>query len=145
MYLHEPSAVAGPELSPDVLAGWRANFTAVVEYARAAFPGAKVWLTHTTLPPAHHAASGAMLRPYLGRRYYVEQLNGAACAAAMNVAPPRMQLVDYDAVGQRWVDGQAHLEDAIHPGRVVGLEIANVILNLAAQAVGSDGSTGGAR
>jgi hypothetical protein len=37
-------------------------------------------------------------------------------------------------IGDRWLDGQAHLTDLIHPGEAVALEVANVLLNLVAQA-----------
>jgi hypothetical protein len=35
---HEPEAVAGPELAPNLLAAWAANFTQVVALARTTFP-----------------------------------------------------------------------------------------------------------
>jgi hypothetical protein len=38
-------------------------------------------------------------------------------------------------IGARFMANQTYLVDLIHPGRDVGLEIVNVYLNLAAQAL----------
>jgi hypothetical protein len=70
-----------------------------------------------------------MDKPYLGRAYYIHQLNAALAAAA--AGPAQLTLVDYAALGRRWAAGQAYLVDAIHPNQVVGLEAANLLLNVA--------------
>lgn len=68
-----------------------------------------------------------MEKPYLGRRYYITQLNAALVTVANKLG---LQVVDYEQVGNRFLDGQAYLSDLIHPGKTVGLEIANLYLNL---------------
>lgn len=88
----------------------------------------QLWLTHTTMLPAHDVITGAMTKPYLGRRYFIEQLNAAAAAAARQL---RIQLVDYAAVSSKFREGQQHLADLIHPNAEVALEVFNVLLNLA--------------
>jgi hypothetical protein len=90
----------------------------------------KLWVTHTTMPPHHDVATGLMTKPYLGRLYFIHQLNAAAAAAARRLG---MQLVDYAAIGQRFATGQQHLTDQIHPNAMVGVEVFNVMLNLALQ------------
>jgi hypothetical protein len=80
--------------------------------------------------PAHNVSTGAMAKPYLGRRYFIEQLNAAAAAAARQLG---LQLVDYAAVSSRFREGQQHLADLIHPNREVALEVFNVLLNLVLQ------------
>lgn len=57
----------------------------------------KVWVTHTTLPPRFKALSGLSLKPYLGRHYYVNQLNNALVTVARREG---LQLVDYEQVRQ---------------------------------------------
>jgi hypothetical protein len=68
-----------------------------------------------------------MTKPYLGRRYFIEQLNAAAATAARQLD---MQLVDYAAVSSRFREGQQHLTDLIHPNAELSLEVFNVLLNL---------------
>lgn len=88
----------------------------------------QLWLTHTTMLPAHDINTGDMKKPYLGRRYFIEQLNAAVTSAAMRLD---MQLVDYAAVSSRFHEGQKYLTDLIHPNAEVALEVFNLILNLA--------------
>jgi hypothetical protein len=82
------------------------------------------------MPPHHDVATGLMTKPYLGQLYFIHQLNAAATAAARRLG---MQLVDYAAIGQRFATGQQHLTDLIHPNAMVGVEVFNVMLNLALQ------------
>lgn len=51
LHHHEPGELANDALSPVLLRAWAANFTAVVNGAKAAFPGAGGFLFHTSLPP----------------------------------------------------------------------------------------------
>ncbi|KIY96731.1 hypothetical protein MNEG_11229 [Monoraphidium neglectum] len=131
LWFHERGAVQGPELSRDLLQGWMANFTDAVAHARTAFPNAKVFATHTTLPPRFKPSTGLAAKPYLGRPYYVAQLNAALRTVAAELG---LQVVDYAQIGGRFLADQSYLVDLIHPVRDVGLEIINVYLNLAAQA-----------
>ncbi|WIA18537.1 hypothetical protein OEZ85_009983 [Tetradesmus obliquus] len=129
--MHERGRLEGlQELDVALLQEWVANFTEVVRYAQQAFPQTKLWLTHTTLPPHHDVATGLMTKPYLGRLYFIHQLNAAAAAAARRLG---LQLVDYAAIGQRFATGQQHLTDLIHPNAMVGVEVFNVVLNLVLQ------------
>jgi hypothetical protein len=106
---------------------------------------AKVFVTHTTLTPRVDPITGLAVKPYLGRAYFVEQLNEATRAvvertggdgAGNDGGHSPLGLVDYAAVGARFAAAnQSYLADLIHPGRDVGLELANVYLNLAMQAV----------
>lgn len=84
-------------------------------------------MTHTTMLPAHDVNTGLMTKPYLGRRYFIEQLNAAVATAARQLG---LQLVDYAAVSARFREGQAHLFDLIHPNAEVALEVFNLLLNL---------------
>ncbi|KAI8466392.1 MAG: hypothetical protein J3K34DRAFT_524567 [Monoraphidium minutum] len=131
LYFHERPEVEGPELSRQLLQGWMANFTNTLLYARSVFPKAKVWATHTTLTPRFDPTSGLAAKPYLGRPYYVAQLNGALLAVAARLG---LQVVDYWQVGARFSANQSHLVDLIHPVEDIGLEVTNLYLNLAAQA-----------
>lgn len=45
-----------------------------------------------------------------------------------------MGIVDYIAVGDRFLDGQRHLTDNIHPTAAISLEVANLYFNLILQA-----------
>jgi hypothetical protein len=94
---------------------------------------AQLWLTHTTMLPAHDVTTGHMSKPYLGRRYFIEQLNAAAETAATQML---LQLVDYEAVSSRFMEGQKYLFDLIHPNAEVALEVFNLMLNLAMQSKG---------
>jgi len=80
--------------------------------------------------PRFNAASGLMSKPYLGRRYFIHQLNAAAAAAAQEL---QLQLVDYAALSERFMTGQTYLEDLIHPNALVGVEVFNILLNLVLQ------------
>jgi hypothetical protein len=147
-----PEALSSPELPEAWLRGWQHNATAVLSRVAssaglASSPSSddggassstssisppRIAL-HTTVPPRHDPHTGAAEKPYLGRRYFLEQLNAAARALAKTLALP---LVDYSGLAARWADGpgwQAALRDQIHPGRPVALEAANVWLNLADQ------------
>jgi hypothetical protein len=55
-------------------------------------------VTHTTLPPKHKPVSGVALKPYLGRLYYVSQLNSALLTVARQEG---LQVVDYEQVRAR--------------------------------------------
>lgn len=44
-----------------------------------------------------------------------------------------MQLVDYEALSEPFLEGQKHLVDLIHPNAVVGVEAFNMMLNLVIQ------------
>ena len=57
-----------------------------------------------------------MAKPYLGRHYYIRQLNAAAATAALALG---LQLVDYSQVGERFMVGQSYLGDLIHPNAEV--------------------------
>jgi hypothetical protein len=146
MAAHEPALLAGPALSADTLDGWSRNLTAALGAVRAAFPAARGFALHTTLPPrVGEGTTGAAKVPYLGRRYHVEQLNAAAawCAAA---AHHGLALLDYAAIGGGpLADGGAQLQDDIHPSAPVCLEAANLALNLAADAEACAGGGGGGR
>lgn len=83
--------------------------------------------------PAHDVITGHMSKPYLGRRYFIEQLNAAAETAAAQML---LQLVDYEAVSSRFMEGQKYLFDLIHPNAEVALEVFNLMLNLAMQSKG---------
>lgn len=101
-----------------------------------------MWATHTTLPPRVKSPSsptGEALKPYLGRAYFVAQLNAALATVARREG---LQLVDYAAVGARFAANQSYLADAIHPSEPVGLEVANIYLNLAAQGTAEGGDYG---
>jgi len=119
---HEQAAVASPVLSPALVNSWMANFTAVIGHARTTFPtvshGAQdacyssagyglnvpcdsrprvqvmAWATHTILPPKH-GDLGKALKPYLGHRYHISQLNTAVRHVADQL---QLQLVDIDQV-----------------------------------------------
>eukprot|EP00879_Flechtneria_rotunda_P023306 GHRR01024655.1.p2 GENE.GHRR01024655.1~~GHRR01024655.1.p2 ORF type:complete len:131 (-),score=49.89 GHRR01024655.1:1203-1595(-) len=90
----------------------------------------KLWATHTTMLPRYAASTGLMVKPYLGRRYFIKQLNAAAAAAALKL---ELQLLDYAAVAERFMEGQTYLADLIHPNLVVGVEVFNMMLNLVIQ------------
>jgi hypothetical protein len=77
--------------------------------------------------PAHDLGSGLMRKSYLGRRYFIEQLNAAAAAAADELG---LQLVDYAALSGRFREHQRYLADLIHPNAEVSLEVFNVLLNI---------------
>jgi hypothetical protein len=131
------------ELSPALLEQWQRNATSVRERAARAnflsssssssypssFPPPRIAL-HTTVPPRHDPSTGAAEKPYLGRRYFLEQLNAACRSVAQTTG---LGLVDYAALALRWSDNQSALRDQIHPGRPVALEAANLWLNLADQ------------
>lgn len=87
-------------------------------------------MTHTTMVPYHDTKTGLMSKPYLGRAYFIHQLNAAATTAALKLG---LQLVDYEAVSERFAIGQEHLVDLIHPNAMVGVEVFNVMLNLVLQ------------
>jgi hypothetical protein len=53
-------------------------------------------VTHTTLPPKVKAVSGLALKPYLGRLYYIAQLNAALLTVARREG---LEVVDYEQVG----------------------------------------------
>lgn len=55
----------------------------------------KVWVAHTTLPPRYKPSTGLAAKPYLGRHYYVSQLNNALVTVALEQG---LQLVDYEQV-----------------------------------------------
>ena len=80
------------------------------------FPQTHIWLTHTTLPPRFNPDNGLMAKPYLGRYYYIRQLNAAAATAAGRLG---LQLVDYAALGEPFMAGQSYLGDLIHPNKEV--------------------------
>lgn len=90
----------------------------------------RLWMTHTTMPPHHSVSSGLMTKPYLGRRYHIQQLNAAAATAARQLD---MQLVDYAALAAPFAEGQKHLVDLIHPNAMIALEVFNLMLNLVLQ------------
>lgn len=78
--------------------------------------------------PAHDATTGIMTKPYLGRRYFIEQLNAAAATAARQLG---LQLLDYAALSSRFREGQQYLTDLIHPNAQMALELFNLLLNMA--------------
>jgi hypothetical protein len=83
--------------------------------------------------PAHDVHSGVMKKPYLGRRYFIEQLNAAAASAASRLD---LQLVNYAALAAPFAEQQRYLADLIHPNAEVALEVFNVLLNLVLSARG---------
>ncbi|KAL6757004.1 hypothetical protein V8C86DRAFT_2634133 [Haematococcus lacustris] len=106
------------------------NFSRLVQGVRRALPQSPLLLYHTTMAPRFNTSTGIMHRAYLGRRFFITQLNVAGRQAAQELG---LEVVDYAAVANRFMEGQAYLADAIHPGRLVGLELANLYLNYGCQ------------
>ncbi|KAG1665225.1 hypothetical protein FOA52_011413 [Chlamydomonas sp. UWO 241] len=131
MSTYEPHLVSTPELPLSTLSGWATNYSALVGYAKEVIPGQPLYVFHTTMAPKYDALTGTMDKGYLGHANHIRQLNAAGCAAAATLG---MEVLDYGAVAARFLEGQSYLEDLIHPGSEVALELANIYLNYAAQA-----------
>ncbi|MEW5320411.1 MAG: hypothetical protein WDW38_011486 [Sanguina aurantia] len=127
----QPALLQDPAGLPlAVLRSWAVNYTGVLAFAVRAFPQARLFAAHTTMPPRYSPTTGAMERPYLGHRTHLVQLN-----AALRYVTHRLgiELIDYEQLSSRWLEGQRYLADLIHPGRNVSLEIGNILLNYVQQ------------
>ncbi|MEW5305710.1 MAG: hypothetical protein WDW36_008230 [Sanguina aurantia] len=127
----QPALLQDPAGLPlAVLRSWAVNYTGVLAFAVRAFPQARLFAAHTTMPPRYSPATGAMERPYLGHRTHLAQLNAALRYVARGLG---VELIDYEQLSSRWLEGQRYLADLIHPGRNVSLEIGNILLNYVRQ------------
>lgn len=127
----QPDIMKKEELPRDYLESWVDNYTRVVEYTRLRVnaPDA-MFVYHTNMMPRYDSASGDMIKAYLGRANHIRQLNSAGRHAASLLG---MEVVDYEAVAARFLEGQTYLVDMIHPNPQVGLELANIYLNYISQ------------
>lgn len=137
MYAYELHHLSGSALCVDVVESWMANYTKVVQHAQQLFPDTHNFLYHTSLPPRIFPDTGESQLPYLGRRYFIQQLNQAGMTAARQLG---LATVDYSKIGDRFLDGQRHLTDNQHPTAAISLEIANIYLNILAQASAAAGA-----
>eukprot|EP00798_Chlamydomonas_sp_ICE-L_P031048 gene31048-7141_t len=101
------------------------SFKERIDHAAAKTP---LFIYHPIMLPKYDPLTGFMEKTYLGRRVFVEQLNAAGAHVAHQMG---VEVLDYEQMGRRFMEGQAYLTDLIHPRREVGLELANIYLNYA--------------
>ncbi|GAX85229.1 hypothetical protein CEUSTIGMA_g12649.t1 [Chlamydomonas eustigma] len=130
LYAHEPQQVAGEQLALAVIESWIQNYTEAVSYAKKVFPEAGLYAQRTTMQPRYDTSSGIMEKTYLGKAVFVRQLNAAGRHAAGTLG---LEILDFEAIANRFQEGQRYLQDLIHPGLEVGLEMANMLLNYVEQ------------